>query len=115
VGAPSNEAAATPEAAATVPGSPGNAHATAGALKVKLTWVAPAWNGGSAVTGYNVYEGTVSGGESATPVNSSPLSATATSYAATGLANGTKYFFILKAINAIGTSAASSEVSALPT
>ena len=38
---------------------------------VDLSWPASAW-----ATGYNVYRGTVPGGESATPLNASPLTAT---------------------------------------
>jgi predicted phage tail protein len=114
LGAPSNEAAATPEAAATFPGAPRNVSAATGVLQVTLTWAAPLWNGGSALTGYNVYVGTVSGGESSTPVNPTPLSPTSTGHIVTSLSNGTKYYFIVKAINAIGVGAASSEVSAIP-
>ncbi|HEY5117340.1 MAG TPA: fibronectin type III domain-containing protein, partial [Nakamurella sp.] len=114
VGGPSDEAAATPAAAATVPGAPTNPKATAGAAKVTVTWATPAWNGGSAITGYNVYKGTTSGGESATPVNASPLSPSTKTLAVTGLTTGKKYYFVVKAINAIGTSVASSEVSAKP-
>ncbi len=115
VGAPSGEASATPEAATTVPAAPRTLTAAAGSKKATLTWLAPAWNGGSAITGYNVYKGTVSGGESSTPVNPSPLSPSATSYSATGLTTGTRYYFIVKAINANGTSAASNEASAIAT
>jgi titin len=114
VGAPSDEASATPAAAATVPGAPINPKATAGAAKVTVTWATPSWNGGSAITGYNVYKGTTSGGESATPVNASPLSPSTKTLAVTGLTTGKKYYFFVKAINAIGISAPSSQVSATP-
>ncbi len=113
-GAPSSEAAATPEAGTTFPGAPGNLKATAGTLKATLAWAAPPWDGGSAITGYNVYEGAALGRESATPVNSTPLAATARSYTVTGLAHGTRYYFTAKAINAVGPSAPSGEASATP-
>ena len=69
--------------------------------------------GCSAIKGYNVYEGTSADGESTMPVNSSLV--TSTSYTATGLTDGTKYYFVVKAVNSVGGSAASNEVSATPT
>ena len=113
-GAPSNEASATPEASTTFPAAPGNLKATAGTHQVALTWIAPAWNGGSPVTGYNVYKGTALGGESTTPVNATPLAPTARSYTVTGLTHGTRYYFTVKAINTVGPSAPSGEASATP-
>jgi hypothetical protein len=110
--AASNEASATPAAAATVPGAPTGLGATAGNTTVALSWSAPLSNGGSAITGYNVFEGTSPGGEALTPVNSSLISGT--TYTATGLTNGTKYYFTVKAVNAVGSSAASNEASATP-
>jgi hypothetical protein len=57
------------------------------------------WTGVSVgtITGYNVYRGTTIGGESATPLNSSPLSATATSYADTTAVAGNTYYYVVKA------------------
>ena len=69
---------------------------------------------GSPVTGYNVYKGTVLGGESTTPVNATPLAPTARSYTVTGLTHGTRYYFTVKAINTVGPSAPSGEASATP-
>jgi hypothetical protein len=97
---------------ATVPGAPTALGAVAGNTQVVLSWTAPASNGGSAITGYNVFEGTSSGGEAGTPVNSSLISGT--TYTATGLTNGTKYYFTVEAVNAVGSSAASNEASATP-
>ena len=65
-----------------------------------LSWAAPASDGGSPVSGYNVYQGTSAGGETGTPVNSSPV--TATSYTVTGLVNGTTYYFKVTAVNQVG-------------
>ena len=78
---------------------------------MSLTWTAPS-SGGSAIIGYDVYEGTTSGGESPTQVNTTAL--TATTYTVTGLTNGTTYYFTLKAINAAGSSPASNEALATP-
>ncbi len=111
VGTSSNQLSAIP---ATVPGAPTALKGVAGNAKVALTWVAPTATGGSPITGYNVYKGTVSGGESATPVNATPLGGVAKSYTVTGLTNGTKYFFTVKAINVMGTGAASNQAAATP-
>jgi YHS domain-containing protein len=107
--AASNQASATP---ATVPGAPTGLSATRGNTTVALSWRAPSSNGGSAITGYNVYEGTTSGGESTVAVNTSPV--TGPSYTANGLTNGTTYYFTVKAVNAAGSSAASNQASATP-
>ncbi len=111
--AASSEVSATPRAAApsaTPPGAPAGLSATAGDGSVQLSWTAPANNGGSPVTGYRVFRGTSAGGESPTPVGSP----TGTTYTSSALANGSKYYFTVKAVNAVGTSAASNEVSATP-
>ena len=107
----SSEVSATP---ATVPEAPGSVKATAGKDDVKVAWAVPKSNGGSAVTGYDVYEGTKSRGESAKPVNAKPLSPSTKSLTVTKLKAGTKYFFVVTAVNARGTSVASKEVSATP-
>jgi len=109
---PASAASAPVTPAATVPGAPTGVTATAGNAKVTLSWKAPAGNGGSALTGYEVYVGTASGQESGTPVNGALI--TATSYAVTGLTDGTTYYFVVKAANAVGLSAASNQASAVP-
>ena len=73
-----------------------------------MSWTAA----GGTVTGYNVYRGTTAGGESTTPLNSSPLAATATSYADTTVAPGNTYYYVVKAINGAAISPASNEVHA---
>jgi len=111
-GAKSAEASATP-ATVTVPGAPTNLVATGSNARVALSWSAPSSNGGSAITGYNVYEGTTAGGESTTPVNGTTLIG-ATSYTVTGLTNGTNYYYKVSAVNGAGESAKSAEVFATP-
>jgi len=111
VGTASAEVSATP---ATVPGAPANVKASGGAREVTVKWTVPASDGGSAVTGYDVYEGTKAGREGTTPVNAKPLAAAKRTFAATGLKKGTKYFFVVKAINTVGIGKASAEVSATP-
>ena len=113
VGNSAPSAASSPVIPVTVPGAPTGLSATAGNTTVALNWAAPTSNGGSAITGYNVYEGTRSGGESTTPVNRTTL-VTTTSYTVTGLTNGATYYFTVKAVNAVGSSTASNQASATP-
>jgi predicted phage tail protein len=79
---------------------------------VSLSWAAPASDGGSPVTGYNIYRGTSPDGESATPVSGSPVKAT--SYQVTGLTDGTTYYFTVTAVSAVGPGRESGEASAAP-
>jgi subtilase family serine protease len=112
-GSPNSLAAfAGPSATPTVPGAPILNTATPGNTSVSLSWSAPSNNGGSPVTGYDVYEGTTSGLESyTTPVVPTTSSTTVT---VTGLTNGTTYYFTVKAMNLAGPSAASNQLSAAP-
>lgn len=88
----------------TVPSAPQNLAAVAGNNKVSLTWSPPVSNGGSAVTGYNVYR---NGTQIATNIAS-------TSYTDTGLANGDTDTYYVTAVNAIGESPQSNSVSSTP-
>jgi titin len=107
----SGEASATPQAPATVPTAPQGLTAAGGNGTVKLSWSAPASNGGAAVNGYDVYRGTSAGGESATPV---ATNVTGTSFTDTGVTNGTTYYYTVTAVNAVGQSPQSAEASATP-
>jgi fibronectin type 3 domain-containing protein len=99
----SNEASATPDP--TVPSSP-TLTAVSGNGQATLTWTSSA-----GATSYNVYEGTTAGGESTTAL---ATGVTGTSYVVTGLTNGSSYYFEVAAVNSIGSSANSNEVSATP-
>ena len=99
--------------AVSVPAAPAGIVATPGGTDVAITWTAPL-NGGSAITGYDLYEATTSGEEDySTPVNGATL-IPVTSTTVTGLTTGTKYYFTLKAVNTVGSSAHSAEVWAIP-
>jgi hypothetical protein len=107
--------AASAEASATT--SPGAAPAptdlsaaAASSSEVDLTWGDPVAPFALPLVGYDVYQGTSSGGESATPVNSLPV--TATSYAVTGLTGGTTYYFEVTAVYRDGQSPSSAEATA---
>jgi Fibronectin type III domain len=98
----SNEASATPVAVqATVPSPPQSLTANAGNGSVNLSWAAPASNGGSPITGYNVYRGTSAGGEAATPI---ATNVTGTNFNDTSTNNGTTYYYTVAAVNAVGVS-----------
>jgi fibronectin type 3 domain-containing protein len=100
----SAQASATPIAPVTIPPVPSGLTATAGNAQVSLTWSAS--NG---ATSYHVKRATVSGGPY-TQI-SAPTSANFTD---TGLTNGTKYFYVVSAVNSAGESANSGEASATP-
>ncbi len=97
--AQSNELGATPISA------PAGLTATGGTTLVALTW-----NADSGATGYNVYRGTASGGESATAI---ATGITTTAYTNSGLAAGTTYYYKVAAVDATGTSTPSTEAFAI--
>ena len=105
-GARSNELSATPR---TVPGAPTLNSATPGNSQVTLVWTAPAFNGGSAITGYYIYLGTVSNGE---VLNGSVGVVTTCNY--TVYHNGITFFFKVAAVNIASVGAQSNELSATP-
>jgi hypothetical protein len=80
-----------------------------GTHDVILNWTASPTSG---VVGYNVYRGTTSGGESATPINSAPINAI--TYADENVTAGTEYYYLVMAVASNGStlSAASNEASA---
>jgi hypothetical protein len=88
--------------------APTSLAATSGNAQLALTWTAPSYNGGSAITGYTV-EYTPSGGSPQTV----STGGTGTSYTLTGLTNGTTYAVRVAAVNAVGT-AYSSFVNSTP-
>jgi titin len=98
--------AVIPSAAAAAPTS---LTATPGNGSLGLSWSAPIDTGGSNITGYSV-ERTIDGGLTWNVVRT--VSSAATTF--TGLVNGVSYSFRVRAINAIGTGAASTFVTAAP-
>jgi fibronectin type 3 domain-containing protein len=108
-GGQSNELSATPSAPLTVPGAPTLGSATPGSSSVALSWSAPGSNGGATITNYKVYRGTSSGTETLlTTVGN------LTSFTDTSAVNGTMYFYKVSAVNSVGESGQSNELSATP-
>jgi hypothetical protein len=87
----------------TVPDAPMNVAATAGNGQATVSWSAPASDGGSALTGYEVtrYVGGVTYGTSSVGV--------VTQTTVSGLTNGTTYTFRVAAKNAAGIGAKSAD------
>ncbi len=78
----------------TVADAPTIGIATAGDTSATLTWTAPLSDGGLAISGYVI-----------TPSSGSPITVgNVTTYAVTGLTNGTAYTFTVLAINTAGNS-----------
>jgi hypothetical protein len=82
-----------------VPGAPGSLSATAGNQSASLSWLSPASDGGSPITGYSVAI------LPATP--SAVVTVSGTTASISGLANGTTYAFSVRATNAVGSGPAS--------
>jgi len=83
--------------------------ALSGNAQVRLDWQAPASDGGSSITGYNVYRGVASG----TLVLLSSVGPVVT-YQDAGLTNGVTYYYQVAAVTGAGEGPRSSEVAATP-
>lgn len=100
----SAEASASPKAPSAAPAAPANLVATASDSTVSLTWTAE-----TDVKNYYVKRSTTNGGpytQIAAP--------TSASYTDPALANGTIYYYVVTAINSVGESPNSTQVSATP-
>jgi len=91
---------------ASAPSTPTGVGATPGNAQITVSWTA---SGGA--TSYNLYRSLTAGAEGTTPYKTG---ITSTSSVDTGLANGTTYYYKVAAVNSVGTSAQSTEVSAIP-
>lgn len=90
----------------TVPAAPTGVTATVGDAQASLNW-----NAVSGATSYTVKRATTSGG----PYTTVATGIAATSYVNTGLTNGTPYYYVVSAVNSVGESTNSSQVSVTPT
>ena len=90
----------------SAPGAPRNLKVVGGDGQAVLSWDAPASDGGTAITDYEVR------------INRSgpwiSTGSTDTTYTVTGLVNGTAYTFEVRAVNAAGRSASSNRAEATP-
>ena len=90
----------------SVPDVPLNLKTTLGGNQLSLSW-----NSSDQTATYNVYRGARGGGESSTPIATDLVG---TSYVDTGLTNGTRYYYKVKAVNSKVLSAYSNEAGAAP-
>jgi predicted phage tail protein len=100
-------ATATPS---TAPSAPLSLVATPGPDKITLTWTAPADNGGSPITGYQIWRSTGTGAAS----QLATVGASTRIYNDTSGTEGTNYTYYVKAVNAIGAGAQSNAQTAAP-
>jgi cellulose 1,4-beta-cellobiosidase len=109
-GSRSTERSATPAAPAQVPSAPlGFTAAPSFPKGIDLAWSAPASNGGAAVTSYRIYRSTTSG----TEVFLDTVPAGSTTYRDTSTKKNTRYYYIVRAVNAVGEGASSTEATAV--
>jgi fibronectin type 3 domain-containing protein len=94
---------------ASAPSAPQDLKTTAGDAQVTLSWFAPLSDGGSAITGYDVYKGSASGAETLYATTGNVLA-----YTDIAVANGQTYYYKVTAVNSAGESEPSNEASAIP-
>jgi subtilisin family serine protease len=99
----------------SAPAAPGSLTGAGFNQSVRLTWAAPSFNGGEAITDYVVEYATTATGSN-TPVWTTFADgvSTATSATVVGLTNGLQYQFRVSAVNAVGRGAASSSITVAP-
>jgi fibronectin type 3 domain-containing protein len=74
---------------------------------VDLTWLAPLSNGGSAITEYRIYRGTVYGG-----ARTFLASSMTTSYTDMATVSRVRYYYVVRAVNVVGEGPPSNESNA---
>ena len=108
-GSASNIATATTDA--TIPDPPTALSATAdGTSKIDLSWTAPSYDGGAALTGYRIE--VAEGGNGPWSNLVANTNSTATTYSHTGLAPASTRYYRVSAINPVGSGRSSGVVRA---
>ena len=104
-GGGSTSCAAVPSAPSGVKGTP------ASSSVINVSWTADTAPANCTISSYNVFRSTTSG---FTPSSSNQIASgvTSTSYSDTGLKPATTYYYVVEAVDADGTSAASSQAAA---
>ena len=97
----SNEVTVTLSSTTTTvpPGAPSNVIATPGNAQVKLSWSAPASDGGAAISRYEYKQETTRGGNLGSWTTTG---GSGTTYTVASLTNGTTYYFQVRAVNRVG-------------
>jgi fibronectin type 3 domain-containing protein len=90
-----------------IPDPPTGLTSTVTGSSVHLNWTAPHDDGGSAILGYKVYRGTVSGGEAASPIGTF----SSTSYDDLTTTPGIRYYYVVRSFNAVGSSVIGNEAT----
>jgi len=90
------------------PSAPLNLLAIAGENVVTLSWSPPSSDGGSVITHYSVYRGKIT--DSYTHLNDT----LSTSFTDTTAIGGTTYYYVVTAVNSMGESTFSTEISVTP-
>jgi titin len=93
----------------TVPNSPTGLTAIPNNAQVTLNWTAPAFDGGSVITGYRVYRSTTETG-----TYSLIASPSGTNYTDAGRINGQTYWYNVSAVNAAGEGIKTALVASVP-
>ena len=102
---PSSEVSATPMAPVTVPNPPQNVQALGGNAQVTVSW-----NAVSGATSYNIYWNTTGG----VTTTDNQIPNVTSPHIHTALTNGTTHYYIVTAVNSVGESFPSGEVSETP-